>query len=263
MDRIDPSEGSDAGSTPAGSTKGCILSDTHYNTYRLFAGSSPGSRKRIGSEVKFLHCAATVTPSRKDKSGRRTAFIPEQERAIPYRTRIPCSRRFLIFSHMRITRIVGIVLIFALFAGFWAWSQDAQAPETIVPIATSTPIEIDAGAPSSTLVRSAQEPVTVSNAVEVRGTASFVVDGTSYQLTAPEGSTLKDAMDHLQTEGNFTYGYKNYTGLGAFVTSLNNRASTGDMVWILYVNGERSATGISSTRIRSGDLIEWKLEESY
>lgn len=70
-------------------------------------------------------------------------------------------------------------------------------------------------------------------------------------------------MDRLQTESGFVYEYRNYAGLGAFVTTINGRASTGDMVWILYVRGEKSSTGISSTRIRSGDVIEWKLEKSY
>jgi|GEM_PF-5136469 len=161
--------------------------------------------------------------------------------------------------------IAGIAVILVLLGGAVLRSHSNGDLETSVPAATSTPEQTDAEAPepSSALVRSTQESVALKSTAEIQGTATFVVDGTSYQLTAPEGTTLKDAMDLLETEGSFTYEYRNYSGLGAFVTSLNNRASTGDMVWILYVNGEKSTTGISSTRIRSGDVIEWKLEESY
>ena len=134
---------------------------------------------------------------------------------------------------MRITQrtgIIGIVLALVLIGGIWIWSPDAKAPETPAPIATSTPTQTDAEAPEvpTVLVHTTQDSIALKNAAEVKGTAALIVDGTPYQLTAPDGSTLKDAMDRLQIESDFTYGYKNYSGLGVFVTSLNNRASTGD-----------------------------------
>lgn len=159
--------------------------------------------------------------------------------------------------------IIGAVLVLVLLGGLWAFSPKATAPEAPAPMATSTPVEVDAEEPDATSVLVRAESTSVSVSAEVNGTATLIVDGTTYQLTAPEGATLKDAMDRLQMESTFTYSFRNYSGLGALVTAINGRASTGDMVWILYVNGEKSSVGISAMRIRSGDVIEWKLEESY
>lgn len=160
--------------------------------------------------------------------------------------------------------MVGAVLVLLLLGGIWVLAPDAKAPEVPSPADSSAPVEVETEVSEATtaLVRTG-ESSTIASTAEVRGTATLIVDGTSYQLTAPEGATLKEAMDRLQTESDFTYTFKNYFSLGALVTSINGRASTGELVWILHVNGEKSSIGISAMRIRSGDVIEWKLERSY
>lgn len=159
------------------------------------------------------------------------------------------------------------VLVIGLVA--FAVSDNAQAPATPEPVqeqgAVSPNSESSAPQPSATaVVRAPETTVALTKSVsEPTGTATLIVDTNRYALTAAAGSTLKDALDRLQNESEFTYAYRNYSGLGALVTEINGRASTGEYVWILHVNGEKSATGVSSTRIRSGDVIEWKLEKSY
>jgi hypothetical protein len=172
-------------------------------------------------------------------------------------------------STLQRNAVAGGILVFVIAIGLWIWAGSAQAPDVpaSLEVATTTPSATDADSGSVTsqgvLVQGTGTDVAVKSAIEAQSTAALSVDGVPYALTAPAGSTLKDAMDRLQNESGFTYAYKNYAGLGSFVTTINGRASTGDFVWILYVDGEKSSTGISSTRIRSGDVIEWKLEKSY
>lgn len=165
--------------------------------------------------------------------------------------------------------LAGCLIVLGIGLIAFAVSDNAQAPATPEPVQeqeTASPTgESDAPQPAATaIVRAPETSVALTKTVsEPEGTATLIVDSNRYALTAPAGSTLKDAHDRLQTESSFTYAYRNYSGLGALVTEINGRASTGEYVWILHVNGEKSATGISSTRIRSGDVIEWKLEKSY
>ncbi|HEY0010995.1 MAG TPA: DUF4430 domain-containing protein [Candidatus Paceibacterota bacterium] len=144
-------------------------------------------------------------------------------------------------------------------------TEGASVPGNEAPTAAPAPL------PRTAIVRA---PVPVAPDTALRkgaatvatpqeATATLTVDGVRYGLTAPEGATLKEALDRLQAETSFTYQYRSYTGLGAFVTHINGRASGNDRYWILYVNGKKSAAGISSTRIQKGDVIEWNLEESY
>jgi hypothetical protein len=174
--------------------------------------------------------------------------------------------------------IPGIVLAIALLAlvAFVAARQSTDVEVPAAPTSTTTPesastpgegaapaaeprtatVQAPAASPSGTTVALKAADVPAS-------TATLVVDGTRYGLTAQAGATLKEAMDRLETEGGFSYDARNYAGLGAFVTHINGRASGSDQYWILYVNGAKSSTGISATRIRQGDIIEWKLEQSY
>lgn len=145
-------------------------------------------------------------------------------------------------------------------------SSATTTTEAAIPPAESTEEREPAEMPTLIVreeARETQTPSTLRVASEPAATATLVVDGTRYALTAPPGATLKEALDRLDAESDFAYAYRNYSGLGAFVTSINGRASTGDRYWILYVNGAKSAAGISATRIRSGDTFEWKLEAKY
>lgn len=156
-------------------------------------------------------------------------------------------------------------MLIALVAAF-ALSNSANAPTVPEPVSEQEAIPAgDGGAVPETpaIARAPGTPAALTRSAEPSGTATLVVDGTRYALTAPEGATLQTAMDKLATESTFTYRFREYAGLGAFVTTINGRAGTDEYVWILYVNGKESGTGISQTHMRSGDVIEWKLEESY
>ncbi len=112
-----------------------------------------------------------------------------------------------------------------------------------------------AAAPAQTSVA-----LTVAEAPQ---TATLIVEGTSLAIRTPEGATLADAMAALKEAGQLDYETRSFAGLGAFVEEIQGKANTSDFVWILHVNGKKSATGISQVRISSGDVIEWKYEQKY
>jgi hypothetical protein len=174
---------------------------------------------------------------------------------------------------------LAIVLLAVVAVAASRQSNEPEAAPTQTQSATSSPESASTPAseetapsaePRTAIVQAptstgSAEPNTVAlkSAASPAATGTLVVDGTRYALTAPIGVTLKEAMDRLETEGGFSYESRNYSGLGAFVTAINGRTSGSGQYWILYVNGAKSSTGISATRLRQGDVIEWKLEQSY
>jgi hypothetical protein len=155
----------------------------------------------------------------------------------------------------------AIIAILALVFVFWPSASDVPAVHPPV----SERAQVPAAESAATQNRVATDETAIQPVAEETraATATLVVAGVRYPLYANAGATLEEALDLLQSEGSFTYEKRTYSGLGSFVTEINGRAGDGGYYWILYVNGEKSSTGISSMRIRSGDVIEWKLEESY
>jgi len=164
---------------------------------------------------------------------------------------------------------LGAVAILALAVGVLLFAVKAHTPvpeASTNPTATTTvTVSSTTMTPSTSLPAQPIQKASTASTTQTPApaTATLVVDGARFALTAPAGSTLKAAMDQLQSEGHFSYAYREYAGLGAMVTEIQGRASTNSQYWILYVNGKQSDAGISSTHLRSGDVIEWKLEKSY
>ncbi|HEX8591607.1 MAG TPA: DUF4430 domain-containing protein [Candidatus Paceibacterota bacterium] len=174
---------------------------------------------------------------------------------------------------------VLIALVAALFVVLAASKSVDSAAEnapaaseaaTTTPEGASSPESSPGAAPRTAIVKetgaNVAEPTALKTAAAdaaTAETASLVVSGTQHSLTAPAGATLETALDTLMAQGGFSYKKRVHQGLGSFVTEINGRAGDGDHYWILYVNGVKSPTGISATRIRSSDRFEWKLETSY
>lgn len=55
--------------------------------------------------------------------------------------------------------------------------------------------------------------------------------------------------------------YKEYRGLGAFVTSFCGVKPKKGRIWALYLDGKRSNKGISNVKLGKDTLVEWKTEK--
>ena len=80
----------------------------------------------------------------------------------------------------------------------------------------------------------------------------------NYTLATEEGQTVLAAMAQLKEEDAFTYELKEAEGLGAYVTSVNNLASTdGQNFWALYLNNKMASEGASTQVLNKGDVVKW------
>lgn len=73
-------------------------------------------------------------------------------------------------------------------------------------------------------------------------------------------TTLYDALVQAKNTGAITFFGKNYPGLGFFVTDIGTLHSGNGKNLIYYINGKEATVGVSSYRLKDGDIIKWKLE---
>jgi len=83
-----------------------------------------------------------------------------------------------------------------------------------------------------------------------------------YELEISENTNVFEAMKKLQDDkkGEFSFNYKEYPGMGAFVNEINGIKGKSGAYWIYYVNGKEASVGVSSYILKEGDSILWKQE---
>lgn len=98
------------------------------------------------------------------------------------------------------------------------------------------------------------------NLIEV----SVKVIDKNFSVKVADGSTALEAMEKLANENkDFKFVGKNYGSMGIFIESINGIDGTNKKFWIYYVNNEKASVGTSKYVLNSGDIISWKLEDSY
>ncbi|HYE22895.1 MAG TPA: DUF4430 domain-containing protein [Candidatus Paceibacterota bacterium] len=165
--------------------------------------------------------------------------------------------------------IAPLLIVLVLIAAY-ALKPQAEAPAIPEQAQENTEVPVEASeneepAPVEDPVFAVakREAAADMSAALAPATATMIVEGISHPVRAPEGATIEEAMAGLRAEGVLTYKLRSYTGLGSFVTEINGKSDTNEYYWILHINGKKSATGISQTRISSGDVVEWKYEHKY
>lgn len=85
-----------------------------------------------------------------------------------------------------------------------------------------------------------------------------------YSIQIADNSTVEAVMKAAIKKG-FSYTSTKNGSMGAFVKSIHGLSEdrSSRMYWIFYVNGSRSALGISTKKIHSQDIIEWKYEKEF
>lgn len=136
--------------------------------------------------------------------------------------------------------------------------QINASPAALISPTHSGAAAINSSVTSSTTLQTAPHLTTSSDAVVI-----ILINGASYSTPLASGETLSQAMQTLMQKGDFTYTQKNYPGLGEFVDSINGVTSNNGHYWFLYKDGKISDTGISSTYLNAGDVIEWKYDRNY
>lgn len=94
--------------------------------------------------------------------------------------------------------------------------------------------------------------------------AKIIVGGQEYEAWVPEGATPLEFMKLLQESRGFSFGGKQFPGLGFFVEEINGLVQNPreSMYWVYYINGETAQVGVSQYTIQPNDVIEWRYEQA-
>ncbi len=96
---------------------------------------------------------------------------------------------------------------------------------------------------------------------------SLEVLNNNYETEIKEGTSVFDLMKILQEKStdkkSFKFKYKEHLGLGTFVNEINGLKGGDGGYWIYYVNNIKANIGVSNYKVKNGDTISWKYEESY
>lgn len=99
-------------------------------------------------------------------------------------------------------------------------------------------------------------------------TYSLLINNEEYSLDLPSEKefTVYELMQLMMADSKkpFSFVSKEYMGMGHFVESINDIKNNvkENKFWIYYINDESAKIGISHYKIKEGDIIKWKFEES-
>ncbi len=188
--------------------------------------------------------------------------------------------------HLGIWALSGLILLWSII-----WLNDIEKktkeqrlPPPTTPIATSSL--------SSAVIKNQSSTATVAASVADKillptkfSTSSFATSSTAkqenkenlatfefispsnekkLQIAIAENETVYQAMLRLKQEQGLSFEVKDYSGIGAFVESIDGLANNPkeNQFWIYYLNGKVATMGISLTKVHYNDLITWRYENS-
>jgi hypothetical protein len=224
----------------------------------------------FGSEVRFLHCAATVILER-DESDLNTIGYPEQEKrslSLYFKLPRPVSGKFY-FMKYKYTKILILILIIIASATFIfskrfsissIKNSEVVSSKAVEEInfaknrEESKPVKNQSTQPKANQDLKKDEP----NQIEV----SLKVLGKDYKTRVNIGDTVLDAMNKIasEKENNFSFKTKDYGDLGSFVSEINGVEGKPGEYWLYYLNDKKASLGISKNVLKQGDSILWKQE---
>jgi hypothetical protein len=249
---------------------------------------------RIGTEVRSLDCAATVIPQ--GESGLQMTSFPSRNHAhIPLQSgstkHSALAGSFLCMSIVRIGVVVVLFLgvgITAAMLSYRATVHDVSPPthgsDAVVDELVSspgisaadapqdklgTPVEVNkkrlqyrqevrheggaANAPSA-------EDASPSPVQTVSHDLTFVVGAVRYPASSAFGTTVHEVMDVLAAESTFTFGGREFSGIGFFLEEIDGVRPPRGKYWMLYVNGTLAPLGVSQLTMSPGDVFEFVIE---
>lgn len=101
------------------------------------------------------------------------------------------------------------------------------------------------------------------------GFASLMIDygdgtiETYHRITIAPHETLFDMTRRVAQDEGLAFAYKNYAGLGSFVSQIGPaREMAQDVYWQYWVNNVYAQVGADSYEVAPGDVVLWKLTKS-
>jgi hypothetical protein len=93
--------------------------------------------------------------------------------------------------------------------------------------------------------------------------ATLTVEGQTYVVSLPKGSSAYDLMVKAQESSSFTFRGQEFPSLGFFIQEIDGLEQSPRLgkYWIYYINGKKAEVGISAYTVNKHDIILWKYED--
>ena len=91
-------------------------------------------------------------------------------------------------------------------------------------------------------------------------TVTILAGETMTQLLVAPNTFFYNALVQAKNQEQILFDGKNYPGLGFFVTNIGTLHSGNRKNLLYYINGKKATVGVSSYKLKDGDIIDWKLE---
>jgi hypothetical protein len=143
-------------------------------------------------------------------------------------------------------------------------AESASKNYKIVSSSIATVQDSDANGSITSNTSSEPTPTQTPSQKTSEISVTFKIRKNTYTISVPKDSTVLEAMMLLDkdTKQNFSFKSSTYSSMGQFVTEINSIKSTNEYFWVYYVNDTQANLGVSNYKIKSGDTIQWKLEDS-
>lgn len=100
------------------------------------------------------------------------------------------------------------------------------------------------------------ESIPVKNIISI----TIIAGDKTLHIASYAGTSLYDALISAKANKQIEFSGKNYSGLGFFVTNINNLRNGNGKNLFYYINNKEASVGVSSYLLKDGDTIEWKLK---
>lgn len=238
----------------------------------------------MGKLVRFQYSAATVSPERQLGGGNKSeyrsyvfTYIPEQDNSLIFRNLI--CRQAVFYLPKMLKRNYKIIILIILVLGLGIAGQKIWKCcflNGLAELRSPKEIQLSEGLDLPGADTKGPEKNNIPKFSENRGPgqeiiseplnkqyATLEIEEESYQGEIENGTNVYDFMAKIKGEGKIDFKEKNYTGLGKFIYEINGVPNAGTKNWIFYVNGKKSGLGVSSYKLKPGDVVSWKFEEEY
>jgi hypothetical protein len=152
-------------------------------------------------------------------------------------------------------------------------SNSATPATTPAPTVQSVPVSPSPVSPSSQSQVASESPAPAPTQTETpvvpKETVTLVIDSLgTYTVNINDGDTVFDVLKNASNQNTFTIDYVSDPTWGAFVTQIGSVGYSSTLgynspdgkYWFLYINGQTSADGVSSAKVKNSDQIEFKYE---
>jgi hypothetical protein len=89
---------------------------------------------------------------------------------------------------------------------------------------------------------------------------SLIVGEKTIVLNTKAGNSFYEALVEAREKNLIDFAGQNYPALGFFLTDIGSLHSDNDKDLMYYINGKEAYLGVSSYKLKDGDILKWQLE---